>query len=799
MTREVTRVDLSNNSELLPDELLKQVSPSSTSNRIGPKIGINSNNIDSSGSSNNNSDDSLDSSSSSDQHVTQLLLRRNGFEDLKKYEKALHCMRHHLHELSLRENNFRYVPFEILCLTQLTSLSLASNTIQDIPEGTLCHLSNLQWLSLSNNNLAQLPLDLAKCCRLKGLDIHNNEFSTIPAVIFELQHLEVLLIQRNKIQHIPFAFPKKLHTLNLGFNALDNVPRTLIDEPPTCLTHLYLSGNPLGTLPNDFLQYQPCLQLASLDLHTCQLTEIAPSFFTFPAVRNLQRLNLAINQLCVIPTTIGLLTRMEWLNLNDNRLTALPNSMGELTQLVKLGLVQNQLTYLPPRVFSRMHCLQKLDIRRNKLSYFPASILALAPMTEVSTVEEVGVPLAVFQVLPGSSLSSTSCACPPSCPVLINNSKKKKKSGKEDEATPTNGGGSIRTMLFYENPSMKHSTGIIYKNKTILTLDNADMLLEQEADLCTAYDELSSRQPKTTCMNSKVQIEEDDHYYHDDSDTGDGSENQQTSLPQVLSLLEITVRTLLSSTTMTLPLSAKQQQLPEYMCFEHMTEKFNNTSLSNRPLIDAFPKERQEFLKQIISPHLVPEHICNYIQQDTMQQCDHCGQWFNNNSMADNDTGNSTFQIGYIARMCMERVRVPIRFNVCSRTCALNAVVQLHNASKGWRTITLPAVQQLEHENMAIDDHDIILSEQQQEQQQEIQFNVMSKVSGWKQFVRENFLKLIKPFQRSYNYCGNNNHVHDNVEPPALVPVIRQSIQSSNPRATAFNHLPRDAIRLERF
>ena len=767
----------------LPDELLKQVSPpSSTSNRIGQKINLHSNNIDSSGSSNNNSNDSLNSSSSSDQHVTQLLLRRNGFEDLKQYEKVLHCMRHHLHELSLRENSFRYVPFEILCLSQLTSLSLASNIIEDIPEGTLCHLSNLQWLSLSNNNLLQLPQDLAKCYRLKGLDIHNNEFSiklfvyticfsycflgkdklltrrftlfvlkttcdfiAIPTVIFELQHLEVLLIQRNQIQHIPFAFPKKLHTLNLGFNALDHVPRTLIDDPPPCLTHLYLSGNPFGTLPDDFLRYQSCLQLTSLDLHTCQLTEIAPSFFTFPAVRGLQRLNLAINQLRVIPTTIGLLTRLEWLNLNDNRLISLPNTMSELTQLVKLGLVQNQLTYLPPRIFSRMHCLQKVDIRRNKLSYFPASILALAPMTEVSTIEEVGVPLAVFQVLPTSSI--TSCACPPSCPVLIHNNKEKKRenTGSEEEEKErilTKGGGSIRTMLFYENPSMKHSTGIIYKDKTVLSLDHADMLLEQEADLSRALEEFSSRQqqPKTTCMNSKVQIEDDDHYYH-----GDSEDSDEVSLPQVLSLLEITVRTLLSSTTMTPSGSAKkQQQLSEYMCFEHMTEKFNdNTSLSNRPLIDAFPKERQEFLKQTVSPQLVPDHIREYIQQDTMQQCDHCGQWFNNDMMTNSDGGNSTFQIGYIARMCMERVRVPIRFNVCSRTCALNAVVQLHNASKGWRTITLPAVQQSEHGNRVVSEQDTPHPEQQQ-QHQEIQFNVTNKVSGKRIFLF--------PFWKTYSH-----------------------------------------------
>ena len=183
----------------LPDELLKRVSPSSTSNRIGQKISISSNNIDSSGSSNNNSNDSLDKRSSPDHHVTQLLLRRNGFEDLKKYEKALHCMRHHLHELSLRENNLRYVPFEILCLTQLTSLSLASNTIQDIPEDTLCHLYNLQWLSLSNNSLIQLPLDLARCYHLKGLDIHNNEFSSKLFCFVEYIYILFKVVIKRKI------------------------------------------------------------------------------------------------------------------------------------------------------------------------------------------------------------------------------------------------------------------------------------------------------------------------------------------------------------------------------------------------------------------------------------------------------------------------------------------------------------------------------------------------------------------------------------------------------------------------
>ncbi|KAI9495272.1 hypothetical protein BDB00DRAFT_870717 [Zychaea mexicana] len=788
MTREVTRIDLSNNTELLPNDLLQRLPACTTP--LARKLGHHSS------SNNNNSNDS-----SSNQHVTQLLLRRNGFEDLKNYSKALHCMRHHLHELSLRENNFSYIPFEILCLTQLTSLSLASNRIQDIPEGTLCSLSNLQWLSLSNNYLIQLPNDLAKCHRLKGLDIHSNEFSSIPPVIFELKNLEVLLIQRNRINQIPSAFPNRVHTLNLGFNALDHVPQTLVDALPTNLSHLYLSGNPLQTLPKDFLlqptqhqqqkqssntktqQQQRQLQLTSLDLHTCGLTEIAPSFFTYPAVRRLQRLNLAINQLSAIPDTLGLLTELEWLNLNDNRLSTLPASMGELTKLVKLGLVQNQLKCLPPRLFSRMQCLQKVDIRRNKLAYFPASVLALAPLTEAIAVEEVGVPLAVFHVVVPSPGGAAQSYCPPSCPVWSsrhqrtttneNNDGDKSRSSSNSEG----GGGALRTMLFYENPSMDHSTGILYSNKTILTLDYADTLLEQGADLHTSLD---WPQTTTTCMTSKTEVARE---LPSCTITTDDDSSSSAVSSQVLSLREIAVRILLA--THNKPPSPFSGPPTAVFCFEHMTEKH-----STPRLIDAFPKERQAFLDKVASPNLVPEHIRQYIRQDSMRQCDHCGKWFS----------DSPFEIGYMARMCMERVRVPIRFSICSRACALNAVVQLHTASKGWRTVALP-VQQLEHEDMAIEDT------QAPALQEEVQLHVTNRVTGWKQLVRQGFYRLFKPFQRySHHHYQqqqqqqqHHQYNNDSVDPPALITVTRQPIHTSNPRTTAFNHLPRDAIRLERF
>lgn len=86
------------------------------------------------------------------------------------------AMRHHLRELSLKENRLEKVPPEILPLASLTSLSLASNQISSIDEDVFSHLKHLQWLSLSCNELVTLPDDLIDCRKLKGLDIHSNNF-----------------------------------------------------------------------------------------------------------------------------------------------------------------------------------------------------------------------------------------------------------------------------------------------------------------------------------------------------------------------------------------------------------------------------------------------------------------------------------------------------------------------------------------------------------------------------------------------------------------------------------------------
>ncbi|KAI8975197.1 hypothetical protein BDF20DRAFT_943468 [Mycotypha africana] len=355
-------------------------------------------------------------------NVQQLLLRRNRLDSLEKYTEALDSMKASLTELSLRDNRFTQFPAEITVLKNLTSLSLANNDLGSIPEGIFPELSHLRWLNLRGNGLKMLPYDIVCCHVLTGMNLEQNGFKNgiveeisvlgniyltslthleFPEVLFFLTSLEILMISRNRISSISskYIFPRSIRTLSLGFNQLTVVPHTLVYDPPPLLSHLQLSGNPLCSLPHDFLT-TGYSHIVSLDFHTCQLTTISGSFFVRLAYRCplLRRLNLAINKLTSLPPEIGLCSQLNWLNLNDNQISDLPESMTNMVHLIKLGLVQNKLTTLPSNLLMNMKQLLKLDIRHNQLEFFPSSIMALLPDSEVRQHALVAASCEVFNI-----------------------------------------------------------------------------------------------------------------------------------------------------------------------------------------------------------------------------------------------------------------------------------------------------------------------------------------------------------------------------------------------------------------
>jgi internalin A len=87
-------------------------------------------------------------------------------------------------------------------------------------------------------------------------------------------------------------------------------------------------------------------------------------------------LNLGVNQLFTLPSSISTLTNLKVLDLSDNQLSTLPLSISTLTNLKVLILWHNQLSTLPSSI-STLTNLKELDLAVNQLSTLPSSISAL--------------------------------------------------------------------------------------------------------------------------------------------------------------------------------------------------------------------------------------------------------------------------------------------------------------------------------------------------------------------------------------------------------------------------------------
>lgn len=487
------------------------------------------------------------------------------------------------------------------------------------------------------------------------------------------------MIQRNKIQKLPdnYDFPPTIHTLNLAFNQFTQIPLTLINKPPAALTHIHFSGNRLRSLDPKFLSvgYE---KLVSLDLHTCQLSRCAPKIFErLSKCKNLKRLNLAINRLSSLPSEIGLLSQLQWLNLNDNVLTELPESMSNLIHLVKLGLVQNRIEVLPPFIFLHMLELQKLDIRRNLLKYMPPSILALAPRQEVDIHVDLAVPHTVFHTLSN-----------PTCPTTS--------SGQVMEQQCLDGhpyGGSLRTLLFYENATIEHVDGILCdlgdssdettnspESVQALSMSSIYSILQSTAMSDNSKSALRQALiPKSTnknlihCNHPRFrrsdnpmpnllsEIDDDEEANALEGDIGMNEEERDA--------IQTETHRILTSVS----------PLRELCLRSHLTKMHHSLLKKQQGMgctrLDQAREKSIMFIKSVLPSNIIP----TMIQLATIQQgrqCDYCADWYT----------DSKFQIGYLARLCNNRLQIPIRFNVCSVDCALDAVMALFQSTADWHT-----------------------------------------------------------------------------------------------------------------
>jgi len=136
------------------------------------------------------------------------------------------------------------------------------------------------------------------------------------------------------------AAKKTLDVLDLNRKNIEQIPSGLHRLELASLKYLYLEGNRISSLPEDFFV---CLaSLEWLDLRSNRLCEIPKNIGEH---KNLKTLLLGRNQLTVLPAEIGFLKTLTGLNLCDNLLEEPPQSVVaegvyaiKAYLLIKLGL-----------------------------------------------------------------------------------------------------------------------------------------------------------------------------------------------------------------------------------------------------------------------------------------------------------------------------------------------------------------------------------------------------------------------------------------------------------------------------
>ncbi|GAA6081135.1 podocan, partial [Tachysurus ichikawai] len=302
-----------------------------------------------------------------------------------------------LEVLILSSNYLRYVPKGLP--KALFRLHLKNNKLEKIPSGafenqphlrelylqnnllsnngmdntTFSHLSRLEYLDLSNNNLTAVPSGLPRTLMLLHLEknyITSVRIDSLSAV----KDLQYLLLHHNRlraryIHRDAFRGLKRLHTLHLHHNLLERIPLGLPRRAHT----LVLLRNFIGEIGRDDLS--TLYTLNELNLSYNRLTSERIHRHAFRKLRVLEVLDLSGNKLSTLP--LGLPKSLRLLRVKNNQIAELPEgSLMGMSKLKELHLSNNQIKLgsIYQGAWQELGSLTTLELSGNLLSHVPADL-----------------------------------------------------------------------------------------------------------------------------------------------------------------------------------------------------------------------------------------------------------------------------------------------------------------------------------------------------------------------------------------------------------------------------------------
>ncbi|XP_055295916.1 uncharacterized protein LOC129565272 isoform X2 [Sitodiplosis mosellana] len=287
--------------------------------------------------------------------------------------------------------------FDRPAFDHLTYLDLSDNDITNLRWDMFMHAPNVRLLNLSRNAISNGSFHqqlFHRFTQLQHLDLGNNK---IMSIVYERLYESAPTSNEDDVNDVNSSNPNdqrqqsmggsvyatsavfsdmpELRELILSHNQIIDLPRnsfTLNGLPKLHL--LNLAHNNLSIIP--FQIFQSLFALQELDLSSNRLMTFLDNFFI--ANKALRVLNVHNNTMeKVLKNSFQGLHQLQELDLSENHIITIDrNAFDSLAALQRLNLCRNNLTMLPTTLFQQLHQLKYLNLSRNRFKVLPNGVFA---------------------------------------------------------------------------------------------------------------------------------------------------------------------------------------------------------------------------------------------------------------------------------------------------------------------------------------------------------------------------------------------------------------------------------------